>query len=105
MAAMDERWSDAARYYRQACEIEPDYLSFACGPILESHRRAGCLDEFDHWLAESIARRPMTTALLALARRKATTNPDQAADLRMEHPYIVPTMQEMDTMLGNMYEQ
>ncbi|HLR87999.1 MAG TPA: lipopolysaccharide assembly protein LapB [Wenzhouxiangella sp.] len=105
VATSEGRWSEAAGYYQQACEIEPDYLSFACGPMLESHRRAGRLDEFDQWLEESIARRPMTTAILALARRKAASDPDRAADFLLEHLSSRPTVHGLDYLLDLVYRQ
>src|SRR5699024_7752609 len=78
LAAGDQAWEDAAALYRRACELDPDCLSFAFEAMLDAHRRAERMSEFESWLESLIERSPMTTAILALARQKATHDPGAA---------------------------
>lgn len=105
LAARDDQWVDAAGHYRQACEIDPDCLSFAFDPMLESHRRAEELEAFQSWLAALVERRPMTTGILALARMKATSDPGEAVAFLLAHLSRRPTVRGLDYLIELVYRQ
>jgi len=105
LAARDHAWSDAADLYRQACELDPDCLSFAFEPLQDSHRQAGRMDEFESWLGTLVDRTPMTTAILALARIKAEDDPQAAVKFLLAHLSRRPTVRGLDYLIDLVYRQ
>lgn len=105
IAAGDGEWEDASELYRQACELDPDCLSFAFEPLLESHRRADQMAEFEQWLEVLVERSPMTTAILALARLKAESNPQAAVEFLLTHLSRRPTVRGLDYLIDLVYRQ
>jgi len=105
LAASDEEWADAASHYRQACEIDPDCLSFAFDAALEAHRRGGRASEFEAWLEKLIERSPMTTAILAVARMKAAADPQAAVSFLLAHLSRRPTVRGLDYLIELVYRQ
>ena len=105
LAAGDEEWVDAASHYRQACEFDPDCLSFAFDDALEAHRRADRLGEFENWLERLIERSPMTTAILAVARLKSARDPQAAVAFLLTHLSRRPTVRGLDYLIDLVYRQ
>ncbi|NBD96396.1 MAG: lipopolysaccharide assembly protein LapB [Gammaproteobacteria bacterium] len=105
LAARDHEWLDAAEHYRQACELDPDCLSFAFDDVVESHRRADRMSELEEWLEALVERTPMTTAILALARMKAVADPREAVAFLLTHLSRRPTVRGLDYLIDLVYRQ
>lgn len=105
LAASDEQWVDAAEHYRQACEIDPDCLSFTFDKVLEAHERAERMRDFEDWLEKLIERTPMTTGILALARMKAASDPQAAVTFLLTHLSRRPTVRGLDYLIDLVYRQ
>jgi lipopolysaccharide biosynthesis regulator YciM len=105
LAAGDGEWVDAASHYRQACEIDPDCLSFAFDEARQAHERADRMAEFESWLERLIERSPMTTAILALARMKAVSDPQAAVAFLLTHLSRRPTVRGLDYLIDLVYRQ
>lgn len=105
LASRDGEWVDAADHFRQACEIDPDCLSFAFDEMLDAHRRAGLMPEFEAWLEKLIERSPMTTGIVALARMKAENDPHEAVDFLLTHLSRRPTVRGLDYLIELVYRQ
>ena len=105
LAARDGEWADAAEHYRHACEIDPDCLSFVFDELLDSHRRAERMDEMQEWLESQVERSPMTTAILALARMKAVSDPRDAVAFLLTHLSRRPTVRGLDYLIDLVYRQ
>jgi len=105
LAARDDEWVDAAEHYRQACEIDPDCLAFAFDEVFESHRRAGRMEILESWLEALVERSPMTTAILALAKMKAASDPRAAVAFLLTHLSRRPTVRGLDYLIDLVYRQ
>ncbi|NBB93107.1 MAG: lipopolysaccharide assembly protein LapB [Gammaproteobacteria bacterium] len=105
LAGRDLAWADAADLYRQASELDPDCLSFAFEPLLDSHRRAGQVADFEAWLEGLVERSPVTTAILALARIKAESDPRLAVEFLLTHLSRRPTVRGLDYLIDLVYRQ
>jgi lipopolysaccharide biosynthesis regulator YciM len=105
LATRDGEWVDAADHFRQACELDPDCLSFAFDTMVDAHRRAGLMGKFEAWLEKLIDRSPMTTGILALARMKAERDPHQAVDFLLTHLSRRPTVRGLDYLIELVYRQ
>lgn len=105
LARKGERWSEAAECYREACELDPDCIVFTLDPLIEAHRRAGQADRVAGWLEGMVERRPMTTAVLALARIKAETDPRVAVEFLLHHQSQRPTVKGLEYLIELVYRQ
>lgn len=105
LAAGDRAWDDAATHYRRAGELDSDCLSFVFGAMLDAHRRAERMPEFESWLESLIERSPMTTAILALARQKAEDDPKAAVGFLLTHLSRRPTVRGLDYLIELVYRQ
>jgi lipopolysaccharide biosynthesis regulator YciM len=105
IATRESDWSQATEHYRQACDLDPDCLSFALDALLESHRRAGEEGELEVWLEGMVEREPMTTAILALARLKAARDPREAVEFLLSHMSRRPTVRGLDYLIELVYHE
>jgi lipopolysaccharide biosynthesis regulator YciM len=105
IATRESDWSQATEHYRQACDLDPDCLSFALDALLESHRRAGEEGELEAWLEGMVEREPMTTAILALARLKAARDPREAVEFLLSHMSRRPTVRGLDYLIELVYHE
>jgi len=105
LSAREGRWDSAADCYREACELDPDCLVFALEPLMEAHRKAGRADGVERWLEHIVADHPMTTAILALARIRAESDPRAAVELLLEHQSERPTVRGLEYLVELVYRQ
>jgi lipopolysaccharide assembly protein B len=105
LSAREGRWDSAADCYREACELDPDCLVFALDPLMDAHRKAGCADIVEHWLERMVAEQPMTTAILALARIRAESDPRAAVELLLRYQSERPTVRGLEYLVELVYRQ
>lgn len=95
-----EDWSRAADHYRAACDLDADCLIQVLDRIIECHRRVDDPDALDDWLQTVVERSPMTTPLIALARRRAANDPQGAADLVLDRMARRPTVRGLKYLMS-----
>ncbi len=105
LAAREEEWASAADCYREACELDPDCLVFALEPLMEAHHKSGRSDMVERWLEGMVANRPMTTAILALARIRAESDPRAAVELLLHYQSKRPTVRGLEHLVELVYRQ
>ncbi len=105
LAASEGRWDSAADCFREACELDPDCLVFTLEPLMEAHRRSGRDEIVERWLEQMVAKQPMTTAILALAKIRAESDPRAAVELLLHYQSERPTVRGLEYLVELVYRQ
>ncbi len=92
-------WEEAARHYRDACEMDADCATQVLDRIVQCHQRLDSLDELHHWLADLAERSSLTTPVLALARLKAEDDIQSAVDYLLEQLTRRPTVRGLEYLM------
>ncbi|QOC21649.1 lipopolysaccharide assembly protein LapB [Wenzhouxiangella sp. AB-CW3] len=105
LSSRRDDWHGAAEYYREACELDPDCLVFSLDVLMEAHRHSDQSEAVANWLADMVEKRPMSTAILALARIKADSDPQQAVEFLLQHQSQRPTVKGLEYLIELVYRQ
>lgn len=105
LASREHEWDKAADCYREACELDPDCLVFSLDSLINAHRRAGMPERVEQWLRGMVAQKPMTTAVLALARLKAKSDPRDAVEFLLQHQSERPTVRGLEYLIELVYRE
>ncbi len=105
LAWQHQQWDDAAKHYREACELDCDCTVAVIERIMECYRRIGRVEELRDWLTALVEQSAMTTPALALARLKAEDDVQAAVDFLLERLSHRPTVRGLKYLMELLNQQ
>ncbi|MFU8831557.1 MAG: lipopolysaccharide assembly protein LapB [Wenzhouxiangella sp.] len=105
LAWQHQAWAEAARHYREACELDCDATVAVIDRIMECHRHIGRIDELRDWLTHLCDQSAMTTPALALARLMAKDDMQKAVDFLLARLSERPTVRGLEFLMELLNQQ
>lgn len=101
MAAGD--WKEAAVAYREACELDPDFVVLVIDWLEHCHAELGTEDELLEWLHNQSGRTSATAPLVSQARLQARAAPGEAMNRLLRQMRERPTVRGLQYLVELMH--